>query len=99
MLLTGKCKEDFDFWLRTEMYYLGKEDLSELFWNALIFEFFDDKNMVISIKSKYGFRKKKHVFQFEFNNYKSEFMQSREIATSQAIIVANSTYNNRFNNN
>lgn len=95
-MLTAKCKEDFDNWLKREMYYLGNEQLSDLFWMALIIEFFDYNKIYINIKSKYGHRRKKQLFMFNLHNYISPFYESREVATMEAIKSANGFYNSKY---
>lgn len=96
ILLTGKFKESFEQWLKNEMYYLGNEKLSDLFWCALIVEYFDSINLFITIISKLSFRKKRQRFGYCFLNYKSQFLwDSRQEALQEAIINVNNYFNNK----
>lgn len=104
MELTEKCKESFEKWLKTEMYYLGKESLSDLFWNALIVEFFDSVGIYIEI----GFSSN-HDNPNQLNwsvkiNDKTKFGNTavfcksgsdRNYATSVAIKYSNQIFNER----
>ena len=107
MILNGKCKEDFKKYIKTEMFHFGFDvagnknslkELSDLFLNALIIDFFDSVNI--------------KIFQYPFVNtedfegiimHDSTYISTedryntREKATKQAIIIANKIYNEKTN--
>lgn len=106
-MLTGKCKEDFEKWIISEIYYLGKETLSDLFMNALYIEFFDSVGFHIKIYPHLGagqivyypsfiYLDERH-FENErnvvFDNGELYYTTSRLDAKNEAIKKANEIYN------
>lgn len=110
MILTGKTKEDFEKWLNKEMYYLGRhnfedrdnniEDLSDIFQNALIIEWFDSIGIYIEV---YRHNNRPTVQGFNsrivrrINGYYEccTAVDTRKEATEEAIKKANEIYNEK----
>jgi len=108
-MLTGKCKEEFDKWIISEMYYLGKETLSDLFMNALCIEFFDSVGFYIKIYPHLGagqvvyypsfiYLDKRYLENERhvlFDNRELYYTLSRLDAQNKAIKKANEIYNHQ----
>ena len=102
MILTGKCREDFEKWLNKEMYYLGRhnfedrnnniEDLGENFQNCLIIEWFD--SVGIYITSDY-LELNKGFFSEILNENFEIIKPTRQEALAEAIKKANEIYNSK----
>ena len=100
MILTGKAKKDFEKWLNKEMYYLGRhhfedrdnniEDLSDIFQNALIIEWFD--SVGIYITSDY-FELNKGFYSEVLDSNFTIVKPTRHEAITEAIKKANEYYN------
>lgn len=111
MELTGKTKTDFDTFIKNEMYYLGKEQLSDNFMHTLYIEFFDSKEININIQVIYD-RSSKYVRGFDseiifiqhgdlkiINSdcLKNDIYETRQEAISLAIRKADELYNHLHN--
>jgi len=102
-LLTGKAKEDFNEWVRKEMFHFGFDynqdpikinNLSESFLNSIIIDWLDSIQIVVVIESL-----AKNFFSFQINSKKwidSECAyKTRQEATTEAIKTAIEIYNKK----
>lgn len=101
MKLTGKCKENFDKWIKSEMFYLGKEPLSDLFISALIIDFFDSVGIHLFVEQNFKdwwfvINDRITPCDFGFRRYIQEDTSiNREESYKKAIESANEIYNSR----
>ncbi len=86
MKLTGKCLDDFELWVNSEMYEIDN-DCCDILLNALIIEFFDSTWIYVNVL-RYNDKWKMIVE----NQFRYTF-DSRQEAISEAIIKANELYN------
>lgn len=96
MTLTEKAKEDFINWLDKDydIHYYNQECAISICLNALIMSWFDNVDVYINIKSKFGQNKQCERFSFTVKGYYSGFIfNSRAEATEEAIKKANYFYN------
>ena len=95
MKLTGKCKEDFEKWIKTELYYLGNEPLSDLFINALEIEFFDSVGIYIGFNPFMWSDGSIKIGWVILLSIHSGICENRQEATNKAIEKANLLYNEK----
>ncbi len=108
-MLTGKAKEDYVKWYNENYYhrYDCKYDSEKDFENALnkldilrdslYTEWLDSVGIFITIRNKFGHRKKARIFWYSINEFKTNgfVFLSRAIAVKEAIKNANNVYNSR----
>ncbi|QES93138.1 hypothetical protein F0358_10675 [Empedobacter brevis] len=89
MELTGKAKEDFEFWLfnrnHPEEYY-NRELISKTCLNALIIEWFDSVDYLENTS----------LWEYCFEHEYSNKLGTYKFIIEQAIIKANDIYNERL---
>lgn len=99
-LLTGKAKEKFLNWLSTEMYYLGKEPLSDLFFSALIIEWFDSVGIYLDCPPLIDYNPVKFGLlideKIHYSEQKNRVYDSRQEARIAGIKKANEIFNSKF---
>lgn len=108
MILTGRAKEHFEYWLLTErneiiidrnneydLYYIFKYMLPNNLKCQLIIDWFDSVGVYINILNKYFQR----WFYFQINSVEQydslELLRTRLEATPEAIKKANEIYNKK----
>jgi hypothetical protein len=104
MILTDKCKEEFELWLlkqRNEIikdgdieydfYYLYKYILPNDLKYALIIEFFDSVGIYITTERNFFFDDWACKIT---GHYKEKYFRTRSEATQSAITKANEIFNN-----
>ena len=95
MILTGKCKEDFNKW----NYDNDFEDLDENLQNNIILDFFYSVGIYVSLNYVSFFAQLRNEKGFEAyvtnsgSSVKFSSLNSLQEATEQAIIHANKIYN------
>lgn len=109
MILTGKCREDFNKWnYDNDFGYIDNEptslvvhfeDLDDNLKNTVIIEFFDNVGIIINV----GGVLQNGIYSFSFdiqenntlNGIDEDGLSTRQEATTEAIKKANEIYNNR----
>ena len=93
-LLTGKCKSEF-----LKRYGNLEYEIDEIYLNALIIDFFDSVGIYISINREIS---ENSFWNFDFtykenlnNTFFTDYYETRQQATEEAIKKANEIFNNR----
>lgn len=101
MELTGKCKQDFDKWLKEHRYFIisVETDFYAIWFNVsdsmkygVLVDFFDEKEIVIDIIND-GTNLFRYTIEAQFIK---RIRVSRQEVRKQAIIKANEIYNKRL---
>lgn len=103
MMLTGKCKEDFEKWLINQ--YIESYKIEEWFYSqsenmkyGVYVDFFDSVGIQIVINWENGDGFEFWVPEYGWNTNHEDFIPTREKARELSIEKANDIYNNKNNN-
>lgn len=94
MILTGKCKKDFNTFISYRLEYISSDCLlDKTLLNSLIIEWFDSVGIIINILNQ----DLQRWFYYEIKTIEKikgfELVRTRQEATEQAIFKANEIYN------